>query len=51
MLPINSVLKEVDALLPLLFNFAVLYDIRRVQVNQNGLKSFVFPFSIQEYKD
>jgi hypothetical protein len=31
-------LKQGDALSPLLFNFAVLYAIRRVQVNQDGLK-------------
>jgi hypothetical protein len=31
-------LKQGDALTPLLFNFAVAYAIRRVQVNQDGLK-------------
>jgi hypothetical protein len=31
-------LKQGDALLPLLFNFAVQYICRRVQVNQDGLK-------------
>jgi len=30
--------KQGDALSPLLLNFALEYDIRRVQVNQNGLK-------------
>jgi hypothetical protein len=31
-------LKQRDALLPLLFNFALEWVIRRVQVNQDGLK-------------
>ena len=37
MFPIKNGLKQGDALLPLLVNFA-LYAIRRVQVNQDGLK-------------
>ena len=36
--PIRNGLKQGDDLLPLLFNFAVEYTIRRVQVNQDGLK-------------
>jgi hypothetical protein len=38
MFPIKNVLKQGDALLLLLFNFAVECAIGRVHVNQNGLK-------------
>ena len=39
MFPIRNGLKQGDALSPLLFNFALEYDIKRVQVNQDGLKN------------
>jgi len=36
--PIRNGLKQGDALSPMLFNFVLEYVIRRVQVNQDGLK-------------
>jgi len=36
--PIGNGLKQGDALSPFLFNFDLKYTIRRVQVNQDGLK-------------
>jgi len=36
--PIRNDLKQGDALSPMLFNFALEYTIRRVQVKQDGLK-------------
>jgi len=38
MFPIRNGLKKEDALSPLLFNFALEYAIRRVQVKQDDLK-------------
>jgi len=38
MFPIRNCLKQGTDLPPLLFNFAVDYGIRRVQVNQDGMK-------------
>ena len=38
MFPIRNGLKQGDAISPLLFNSALEYTIRRVQVNQDGLK-------------
>ena len=38
MFPIRNGLKQENALLPVLFNFALDYSIRRVQVYQDGLK-------------
>jgi len=38
MFPIRNILKQGDVLSPLLFNFVLEYVIRRVQVNQDGLK-------------
>jgi len=38
MFPIKNGLKQGDVITPLLFNFSLMYAIRRVQVNQDGLK-------------
>ena len=36
--PVRKGLKQEDGLSPMLFNFALEYTIRKVQVNQDGLK-------------
>ena len=38
MFPVKNDLKQGDALLPLLFSFALKYASRRVPLNQDGLK-------------
>jgi hypothetical protein len=38
MFPIKNDLKQGDSLMPLLFNSPLEYAIRRVEVNQDGLK-------------
>jgi len=36
--PLRNGLKQVDALTPMVFNFALEYAIMRVKINQDGLK-------------
>ena len=38
MFPIGNGSKQVDALSPLLFNYALEYAIRRAEINQDGMK-------------
>jgi hypothetical protein len=45
--PIKNCLKQGDVLLPLILNFALEYDIRRIQANYEGLKlTGIFQFLV-----